>query len=95
MMKSEIRKNKPIGAKNAMKLTGKLKKQVEQTTSREEARSLIEQAGMKLTDDAPEMVTGGAGNFHLIHAKLRASFPPPRRRWRGVRCFEIASLRSA
>ena len=42
-----------------MKLTGNLKKQVEQATSKEEARSLIEQAGMELTDDELEMVAGG------------------------------------
>ena len=43
-----------------MKLTGDLKKQVEQAASMEEARSLIEQAGMELTDDELETVAGGS-----------------------------------
>ena len=40
----------------AMKLNGNLKKQVEETTNKE---SLIEQAGMPLTDDELNMVSGG------------------------------------
>ena len=39
-----------------MKLNGNLKKQVEETTNIE---SLIEQAGMPLTDDELNMVSGG------------------------------------
>ena len=39
-----------------MKLNGNLKKQVEETTNKE---SLIEQAGMPLTDDELNMVSGG------------------------------------
>ena len=42
-----------------MELIGDLKKQVEQASSKEEARSLIEEAGMQLTDDELEMVAGG------------------------------------
>ena len=42
-----------------MELIGDLKKQVEQASSKEEARSLIEEAGMQLTDDELEMVGGG------------------------------------
>ena len=34
-----------------MQLIGKLKKQVEQVESKEEARSLIKKAGMLLTDE--------------------------------------------
>lgn len=42
-----------------MKLTGHLKKQVEQAEGKEEARSLIEKAGMELTDEELDAVTGG------------------------------------
>ena len=42
-----------------MKLTGDLKKQVEQTDSKEEARKVIAQAGMELTDDELDKVAGG------------------------------------
>ena len=42
-----------------MKLVGKLKKQVEETTSKEEAKEIIENAGMLLTDDELDNVTGG------------------------------------
>ncbi len=41
-----------------MKLTGNLKKQVE---TKGEKKSLIENAGMQLSDDELEMVSGGAG----------------------------------
>ena len=43
-----------------MKLTGNLKKQVEKAESKDEKKSLIENAGMLLSDDEPEMVSGGA-----------------------------------
>ena len=42
-----------------MKLTGILKKQVEKADNKAEKRRLIEKAGMKLTDDELEMVSGG------------------------------------
>ena len=42
-----------------MKLIGKLKKQVDAAADVSEKRSLIEKAGMKLTDDELEMVSGG------------------------------------
>ena len=44
-----------------MKLVGELKKQVEGTNNTEEAKELIEDAGMLLTDDELDYVTGGAG----------------------------------
>ena len=53
-----------------MKLTGNLKKQVEQAAGREEARRLIEQAGIELTDDELEMVAGGAGKEDLNPAQV-------------------------
>lgn len=42
-----------------MKLVGELKKQVEETTTKEEAKEVIEKAGMELTDDELDNVTGG------------------------------------
>lgn len=42
-----------------MKLTGSLKKQADETNNREEKRSLIENAGMMLTEDELDMVSGG------------------------------------
>ncbi len=42
-----------------MKLTGNLKKRVEKTESKEEAKKVIEEAGMVLTDDELENVAGG------------------------------------
>ena len=42
-----------------MKLTGDLKNQVEKAESKDEKKSLIENAGMELTDDELENVAGG------------------------------------
>ncbi len=42
-----------------MKLIGNLKKQVDETTSKEEAKKVIEKAGIELTDDELDQVTGG------------------------------------
>ena len=44
-----------------MKLTGELKDKVDQTTNLEEARDVIAQAGMLLTDDEVSEVAGGFG----------------------------------
>ena len=41
-----------------MKLIGDLKKQVEKTKSKEEAKELIEKAGIELTDEELDQVTG-------------------------------------
>ena len=49
-----------------MKLTGNLKKQVDQTESREEARSLIEKAGVQLTDGELDQVAGGWGEGPML-----------------------------
>lgn len=46
-----------------MKLIGNLKNQVENAKSKEEAKGIIEKAGMSLTMDELEMVTGG-GSVH-------------------------------
>ena len=45
-----------------MKLIGNLKKKVENAETREEARAAIKKAGMLLTDDELEKVSGGAGD---------------------------------
>ena len=42
-----------------MKLVGELKKQVEETKNKEEAKELIEKAGMLLTDEELDHVAGG------------------------------------
>ena len=42
-----------------MKLIGELKKQVEETKNKEEAKEVIEKAGMQLTDEELDNVTGG------------------------------------
>ncbi len=42
-----------------MKLVGDLKKQVEETKNKEQAKELIENAGMQLTEDELDNVTGG------------------------------------
>ena len=42
-----------------MKLIGNLKKQVEETKNKEEAKEVIEKAGMELTDKELEQVAGG------------------------------------
>ena len=44
-----------------MKLTGNLKKQVEKAETKDEKKSLIENAGILLNDDELEMVSGGVG----------------------------------
>ena len=53
-----------------MKLIGKLKKQVESSATREEAREAIRNAGMELTEDELNMVSGGrrfvSGNVALF-----------------------------
>ena len=43
-----------------MKLTGKLKTQVESAATKEEKREAIKQAGMLLTDDELDQVSGGS-----------------------------------
>ena len=46
-----------------MKLTGNLKKQVEKAETKDEKKSLIENAGMLLSDDELENVAGGKSNL--------------------------------
>ena len=42
-----------------MKLTGKLKEEVEKAETKEEKKSLIKDAEMELTDEELDMVAGG------------------------------------
>ena len=42
-----------------IKLIGNLKKQVEETKNKEEAKEVIEKAGMELTDEEFDKVAGG------------------------------------
>jgi hypothetical protein len=44
-----------------MKLVGELKNKVEKTENLDEAKKIIEEAGMELTDDELENVAGGFG----------------------------------
>ena len=55
-----------------MKLTGNLKKQVEKAETKNEKKSLIENAGMLLNDDELEMVSGGAeeGNIQTQYVEF-------------------------
>ena len=58
-----------------MKLTGDLKEKVEKTENKEEAKELIKEAGMELTDEELDQVAGGGayderrgeiGNWHFV-----------------------------
>ncbi len=42
-----------------MKLVGELKKQVEETKNKEEAKEILEKAGMELSDEELDQVVGG------------------------------------
>ena len=50
-----------------MELTGNLKKQVEKAETKEEKKSLIENAGMLLNDDELENVAGGKSNLYKTY----------------------------
>jgi len=43
-----------------MKLTGELKKKVESAESKEEMKSIIAEAGIELTDEELEAISGGS-----------------------------------
>ncbi len=61
-----------------MKLKGKLKEQVEKAESKQEKKSLIENAGMLLSNDELEMVSGGAGDrgsgFYMTVGNCNGSY---------------------
>lgn len=48
-----------------MKLVGELKDKVEKTENLKEAKKVIEEAGMELTDDELNQVAGGEGYGEL------------------------------
>ena len=48
-----------------MKLIGKLKEDVEKAENKEEAKKIIEKAGMELTDEEMDQVAGGKTAFDL------------------------------
>ena len=50
-----------------MELTGELKEQVNQSKDRDEARSIIENAGMRLSDDELDSVVGGLSQSRASH----------------------------
>ena len=43
-----------------MKLTGELKEKVEKAESKEEAKKILEEAGVKLTEEEMDQVAGGS-----------------------------------
>ena len=53
-----------------MKLIGELKKQVESTATKEEAKDVIANAGMELTDDELDNVVGGSTPNNFIKDAL-------------------------
>jgi hypothetical protein len=59
-----------------MKLTGNLKEQVEKVETKDEKKSLIENAGMLLTDEEVETVSGGArdGGFYMSVGNCNGSY---------------------
>ena len=52
-----------------MKLVGNPKDQVESANSKDEARKIIEKAGMELNADELEMVTGGSNGRVRPHTR--------------------------
>ena len=53
-----------------MKLIGELKKQVESTNTKEEAKDVIANAGMELTDEELDNVVGGSTPHNFIKDAL-------------------------
>ncbi len=49
-----------------MKLIGELKKQVESTATKEEAKDVIANAGMELTNEELDDVVGGSTPYNFI-----------------------------
>ncbi len=57
-----------------MKLVGELKEKVEKTESKEEAKKVIEEAGIELTDEEMNQVAGGV----YLHDKNSKVIKRPR-----------------
>ncbi len=49
-----------------MKLVGELKEKVEKAENREDAKEIIRDAGMELTDEEMEQVAGGGSSSHPL-----------------------------
>ncbi len=60
-----------IKEESAMKLTGDLKEKVEKAENQEEAKKVIKEAGMELTDDELDEVAGGFGGGFLPEDMFR------------------------
>lgn len=63
-----------------MELTGKLKDEMVQAKSKKEAKVIMENAGMKLTDDELDSVAGGGWGDWLVlpqSRKFSSEFDPP------------------
>ena len=74
-----------------MKLIGNLKDQVEKANSKEEAKGIIEKAGMELTEEEVEMVAGGIsihpGARHDYDANIISGNEQTRRGYDENMCF--------
>ncbi len=59
-----------------MKLTGDLKSKVDNSKNKEEVKGIIEEAGMLLTDEELETVSGGAGGggFYMSVGNCKGSY---------------------
>ena len=60
-----------------MKLVGTLKEKVEKTENLEEAKKAIADAGMELTDEEMDAVSGGKQEFHGPPRKADGSLKDP------------------
>jgi hypothetical protein len=60
-----------IKEESAMKLTGDLKEKVEKAENQEEAKKIIKDAGMELTDEEMDQVAGGFGGGFLPEDMFR------------------------
>ena len=72
-----------------MKLTGTLKENVEKAESKEQAKKLIAQAGMELTEQEMEEVAGGQLSYHPGH---KSKAPDPQERKRAFAVNEVKKL---
>ena len=54
-----------------MQLVGDLKDKVEKAENQEEAKKIIEEAGMVLTEDELDQVAGGRGVFEAFKEAMR------------------------
>ncbi len=57
-----------------MKLVGKLKENVAKAQNSEEAKKLIEDAGMLLTDEELEKISGGVRRSSIFHVRKRPKY---------------------